>query len=199
MREELIKALKELRTIYMNKKIGNRFLSIESYICELNNGKTITREKILKNGKDGSAVVIYPITTDGKTIIAVEPRVFTKNTVGIGFPAGYIEEGEKPIEAAKRELLEETGYTTDDLVEVGTFYQDQGCSAAFNHYFIASNCKKVSEQKLDSSEIIKYFLVNGDELNELLEKGYITGLNSAYLIEKVKSYGGIYGCKKNNK
>lgn len=199
MREELIKALKELRTIYMNKKIGNRFLSIESYICELNNGKTITREKILKNGKDGSAVVIYPITTDGKTIIAVEPRVFTKNTVGIGLPAGYIEEGEKPIEAAKRELLEETGYTTDDLVEVGTFYQDQGCSAAFNHYFIASNCKKVSEQKLDSSEIIKYFLVNGDELNELLEKGYITGLNSAYLIEKVKSYGGIYGCKKNNK
>ena len=198
MREELIKALKELRTIYMNKKIGNRFLSIESYICELNNGKTITREKILKNGKEGSAVVIYPITTDGKTIIAVEPRVFTKNTVGIGFPAGYIEEGEKPIEAAKRELLEETGYTTDDLVEVGTFYQDQGCSAAFNHYFIASNCKKVSEQKLDSSEIIKYFLVNGDELNELLEKGYITGLNSAYLIEKVKSYGGIYGCKKNN-
>lgn len=199
MRQDLIDALKELRTIYMNKKIGNRFLSIESYICELSNGKTITREKILKNGKDGSAVVIYPITTDGKTIIAVEPRVFTKNTVGIGFPAGYIEEGEKPIEAAKRELLEETGYTTDDLVEVGTFYQDQGCSAAFNHYFIASNCKKVSEQKLDSSEIIKYFLVNGDELNELLEKGYITGLNSAYLIEKVKSYGGIYGCKKNNK
>lgn len=188
MRQDLIDALNELRTICMNKKNENRFLTIESYICELNNGRTISREKILKNGKDGSAVIIYPITSDDKTIIAVEPRVFTKNTVGVGLPAGYIEEGEKPIDAAKRELLEETGYISDDLVEVGSFYQDQGCSSAFNHYFIAFNCKKVSEQKLDSSEIIKYFLVDNDELNELLETGTITGLNSAYLIEKCKRY-----------
>lgn len=188
MRQELIDALKELKTICMNKRDGNKFLSIESYSCELSNGKTITREKILKNGKDGSAVVVYPITEDGKTIIAVEPRVFTKNTVGVGFPAGYIEEGERAIDAAKRELLEETGYNSYDLVEVGSFYQDQGCSSAFNHYFIAFNCKKVGEQKLDSSEVIKYFLVDDDELIELLETGTITGLNSAYLIEKGRSY-----------
>lgn len=198
MRQDLIDALNELRTICINKKNSNKFLSIESYMCRLNNGKTITREKILKNGKDGSAVIIYPITEDGKTIIAVEPRVFTKTTVGTGLPAGYIEEGETPIEAAKRELLEETGYTSDNLIEVGSFYQDQGCSSAFNHYFIAFNCKKVSVQKLDGSEFIKYFLVDDNELNELLETGYITGLNSAYLIEKVKSYGGKNGRRKSN-
>ena len=73
MRQDLIDALNELRTICINKKNSNKFLSIESYMCRLNNGKTITREKILKNGKDGSAVIIYPITEDGKTIIAVEP------------------------------------------------------------------------------------------------------------------------------
>ena len=90
--------------------------------------------------------------------------------------------------SAKRELLEETGYVSNNLIYVGAFYQDQGCSAAFNHYFIALDCKKISEQKLDKSEFIKYFLIDDDELDELLYNGYITGINSAYLIEKGKSY-----------
>lgn len=188
MREEIIKALNEFKTICMTKENGHKFLNIETYLCKLNNGEVIRREKILKNNKDGSAVVIYPITEDGKIIIAIEPRVFTKGTVGIGLPAGYIELDEEPIKAAKRELLEETGYTSDNLIHVGAFYQDQGCSGAFNHYFLALNCKKVGEQKLDVSEFIKYVLVDSNELEELLNDGYITGLNSAYLIEKGKKY-----------
>ena len=188
MREEIINALKELKTICMEKQNGSKFLSIESYLCKLNNGEVIRRERILKNKKDGSAVVVYPITKEGKIIIAVEPRVFTKGTVGVGLPAGYIESGEEPIAAAKRELLEETGYTSDNLIYMGSFYQDQGCSAAFNHYYMALDCVKVSEQRLDDSEFIKYFLINNDELDELLYNGYIAGLNSAYLIEKGKSY-----------
>ncbi len=188
MRKEIIDALEEFKTTYMEKQDKNKFLSIESYLCHLNNGEVIKRERILKNKKDGSAVIIYPFTEDGKIVLAIEPRVFTKRTVGIGLPAGYIEDDEEPIDAAKRELLEETGYISDNLIHVGSFYQDQGCSAAFNHYFLALNCKKVSEQKLDESEFIKYILVNKVELDELLENGYITGLNSAYLIEKGRSY-----------
>ena len=57
-----------------------------------------------------------------------------------------------------------------------------------NHYFIAFNCKKVSPQKLDASEFIKYVLIDSSELDELLSEGYITGINSAYLIEKGKTY-----------
>ena len=50
---------------------NSEFLSIETYDCYLNNGKIITREKLLKNNKDGSAVIIYPVTSDNKIILAL--------------------------------------------------------------------------------------------------------------------------------
>lgn len=188
MNKYLLKFLDEFKLVKKEKTDASNFLKVESFQCELNNGKIIKREKILKNGKDGDAVIIFPITKDNKIIIACEPRVFTEKTVDVGFPAGYIEEGEDAVVSAKRELLEETGYSSDDFIEVGSFYQDQGCSAALNHYYIAFNCVLTSKQKLDESEFIKYFLVDFDEVKELYQNGYFKGLNSAYLIEKVSNY-----------
>lgn len=180
----------ELKTIDMIKTSSenNGFLTIEKYDCTLNNGHTIKREKLLKNKKDGSAVIILPITEDNKVILAIEPRVFTKETVDIGLPAGYIEENELPVISAIRELEEETGYTSNDLEFLGSYYQDQGCSGAYNFYYLARNCKKVKKQKLDKDEFIKYILVTLEELEELMKRGYIKGLNSAYAIEKGKQY-----------
>lgn len=173
----------EFKTIKLEKKDSEKgFLTIEKYECTLSNGNIIKREKILKNGSDGSASIIFPITYGGKIILTIEPRVFTKETVDIGLPAGYIEDNEDPVESAKRELLEETGYISDEFIHLGSFYQDQGCSEALNHYYIAKNCKKVENQNLDDGEFIKYILVSMEELEELLKNGYIKGLNSAYLI-----------------
>lgn len=188
MNSDLSRFFDEYRLLEKEKIDSINFLSIESFQCTLNNGKIIKREKVLKNGKDGDAVIIFPITQENKVIIACEPRVFTKETVDVGFPAGYVEEKEEVLAAAKRELLEETGYSSDEFVLVGSFYQDQGCSAALNHYYIAFNCVLTSKQKLDESEFIKYFLVDFDELKELYQNGYFKGLNSAYLIEKVHNY-----------
>lgn len=188
MRQDIIEALKELKIVAKKESNPINFLKIKSFICRLNNGKEIKREKIIKGNTDGSAVIIFPITTDSQIIIAIEPRVFTKKTVDVGFPAGYINEDEKPCDAALRELMEETGYTSDNLISLGSFYQDQGCSSAVNHYFLALNCVKVGEQKLDDGEFIKYILVDEDELDELMNEGYIAGLNTAYALEKGKIY-----------
>lgn len=192
MRKYILKKIKEyceeLKVVDIQKQSNPTFLTIEKYACHLNNGQVINREKILKNKKDGSAAIIFPMTEDNEIILAIEPRVFTEKTVDVGLPAGYIEENEQPNVSAIRELEEETGYTTNELTFLGSFYQDQGCSGAYNYYYLAKNCKKIKSQQLDEGEFIKYILVTFEELEKLVEMGYITGLNSIYTIEKAKQY-----------
>ena len=184
--DNYINSLKTIKMEYINNQ-GN-FITTEKYKCYLNNDKVITREKILKNKNDGSAVIVLPVTKDGEVILTIQPRVFTKTTVGIGLPAGYVEKDEDYENAAKRELLEETGYSPEELIELCSYYQDDGCSGAFNKGYLARNCKKITTQHLDKDEFIKYFKCNIDELYELLDKGYISDGGSQLVIEKSKTY-----------
>jgi ADP-ribose pyrophosphatase len=85
----------------------------------------------------------------------------------LALPGGMCEKGVLPLEDTTRELLEETGYSTDDWQE--WFVSDPlkyGRMEWNNHYFIARHCKKTDEQKLDSGEKIKVTLVSFEEFLE---------------------------------
>lgn len=186
--EELNSYIEELQTAQKlkNQETGG-FLNIESYDCYLKNGKKITREKIVKNNGKGSAATILPLTKEYNTILVVQPRVFTRSSVGIELPAGYIEKQEDKFEAALRELKEETGYVPKDIKLLASYYQDQGCMEAYNHSFIAFDCEKKSDQNLDQGEFIKYFECSFLEAIELAENGYINDVNSLFTLEKAKA------------
>lgn len=195
MRKEKLKELKkiveELKTIEVirrNVKQEDKFLQSEAYSFKLNNGRIIPREKLLKGNNDGSAAIIMPFINDNEVLTVIEPRVFTELTVGIGFPAGYIELGEEVVEGALRELKEETGYIPERIVEMDSFYQDEGCSSALNRIFLAQNCKKVFEQSLDKDEVVRYMTFYYDELFELENMGYIKGGNAKLALHKSKKY-----------
>ena len=182
---DLKKIIEEFKTV-KKEETEAKFIQTKAFNFTLNNGLTQKREQIIKGKKDGSAAIIIPYIGDN-ILVVVEPRVFTKTGVGVGFPAGYIEDGEDPKEAALRELKEETGLVPEKIVEIDAFYQDEGCSSAYNHIFIAYNCKKVFEQQLDKDEYIKYMQFSEEEVFELEEKGYITGANSKLGINKIKT------------
>lgn len=129
MRKEKLQELKryfeEIKIINsIKKESSGNFIKSEAYDFYLNNNRVITREKLIKGKNDGSAVIIIPTTSEDEILTVIEPRVFTSNTL-VSFPAGYIEQKEDKENAAKRELREETGYVSDKLILLDSFYQDE--------------------------------------------------------------------------
>ncbi len=80
-------------------------------------------------------------------------------------PGGRCDDGEEPVDAAKRELLEETGFVSDD-VELLAEHHPPGKIDWVMYAYVARNCKKVAEPHLDSGERIEPYLVSFDELLE---------------------------------
>ena len=119
--ENRIKSLiKDTKAEQINVKevYKGKFITILEEDYRLPNGNIIQRERIRKNnGKE--AVIIVGRTSEDKYLLVVQNRI--NGIVSVEFPAGYIEEGEDVLVAAKRELLEETGYTSDDLYLLDTY------------------------------------------------------------------------------
>lgn len=148
------------------------------YEVTLNDGTVKHSEQILKAKGRGDAVVIVPLTEEGKFVIIIESRPNVPGGVAIEFPAGMVDSGEDYKDAARRELEEETGYISDDLEELEWHFQDQGCSQAVIKTFIARNCKKISEQRLDDTENIDPVEMTYEEVRDLVSKNEIADSGS---------------------
>ena len=200
--EELNYYINELKTIkktlvdseYIydanNKPIKRKgFMNVEKYMVELGNGMVVPREKIIKGGGDKSAAIVMPVTKDNNVVLVVQSRSSTKESVCVEFPAGYIEDGESSEFGAEREVVEETGYVPKEMIYLDKFYQDQSCGVcAYNYSYLALNCEKKFEQNLDDNEAIRYFECSVDEVVELMERGYITDIQTKYTFNLAKSY-----------
>ena len=168
----------------------NKFLGVKTYKVDLNSNKTIYRDKMIKNGNDGSACIVVPMFDDGNVLMVVQPRVFSSRGVLLDFPSGYVEKGEDPINAAKRELEEETGYSATDIVKLATYYQDEGISDAIINVYLAKGLKKTGNLHLDDDEYLEPYITKFNYLDELIDRGYIRSGGSQLAICKIKLLNG---------
>lgn len=105
------------KKISSEKIFDGRILHVRRDTVELCNGRTSTREYIQHNG----AVCIIPVTDNNEIVLEKQFRYPLGKTI-VEIPAGKLEPGEDRLEAAKRELAEETGYIAGKMENIGEFY-----------------------------------------------------------------------------
>ena len=91
----------------------------------------------------------------------------------LGIIGGYVNEGEAPLAAAQRELLEETGYESDDWLTLGSYLVDPNRGIANGHLFLARHAHYVTPRNADDLEEQELLLLTREEIESALEKGEI--------------------------
>ncbi len=123
-------------------------------------------------------VVVAPLTGDGHVIMVRHyrhgPRRFTSS-----LPSGFIEGDETPADAAKRELLEETGYVAETWSGLGSYVVDGNRRCGTEHVFIATGARRVAEPTSDDLAEAAVQLLTLEEASEALRNGDISELATA--------------------
>lgn len=121
--------------------------------------------------------VIVPFTDDGRIVVERHYK-HGVGAVTLSAPAGMIGDGEAPLDGARRELLEETGYVADNWESLGTFTVNgnQGCGRA--HLFRALGAHRVTDPASGDLEEIEVVLMTLAEIAVAMRKGDVHVLSS---------------------
>ena len=134
--------------------------------CELPNGNLLDAT-IFEFRKWANIVAL---TKNGEVVLVRQYRHGVCETF-LEFPGGVVEDGEDPQEGARRELLEETGYASSSVIQVGKLYPNPALQTNALYCFLALDAEKVSEQDLDAGEDIEVHLVPLEELIGMAKRG----------------------------
>jgi ADP-ribose pyrophosphatase len=127
---------------------------------------------------------IVPFTSDNEVLVIRSYRHLVDST-HLEAPSGYIEDGESPDQAARRELQEETGYDAKKIISLGYYTLDYTMFEQKGNVFVAydlvnNNTDGKSKQALGRMEKIETDIITVDEMRRLLYEGKI--LNAASIV-----------------
>lgn len=138
--------------------------------------------------KDCAATVA--LTPSNQIILKKEYRhCYSEELIEI--PAGVLEDGEDPLNAAKRELQEETGYKSEKWTYLGKTVESSAKLTNYMYIYLAEDCEKVGGQKLDYGEDIEVIEVSLNEAVEMIMANEIICSSSIGAILKVARIKGL--------
>lgn len=144
-----------------------RFLTVEDHEVKLPNGKVIPDWAWVIIP---SAAIVLPITEDGR-FLCFRQRKYAVPGISLAPVGGMLEPNEEPIDAARRELLEEMGYESPKWVSLGGHILDPNRGFATMHLFLALDARKVAEPISDDLEEQEMVFLKRDEIEAALFAG----------------------------
>ncbi|MEO8855080.1 MAG: NUDIX hydrolase, partial [Ginsengibacter sp.] len=154
--------------------------------CETPEGKIVEAYYVVELPTTVCAVAI---TEENEVLMVRQYRHPIKETL-LEIPGGFIDEGETPEEAMRRELKEETGYEFTTVKNVGRIAANPGVLDNYTHLFLAQGGKKTSEQKLDQNEELEVEKISIPELKDLfLENKMMQALHNSCIFYSMREMG----------
>ena len=118
------------------------------------------------------AAIIFPLTGEGEAVLVRQYRPPLER-MELGLPAGLVEEGERPEAAARRELLEETGYSGGEWEPLGTLASSPSLKDNWAYLFLARGVEETAPPDPDEHELVETVRVPVGELLGLIRAGEI--------------------------
>ncbi len=154
------------KTINSELIFDGRVVKLYKDSVELSTGQKTFREVVKHSG----GVVI--LAFKGDKILLVKQFRYPMKEVMLELPAGKLEQGEDPFEAAKRELEEETGYCANKWTDLGYVYTSPGYSDEKLYLYKAEDLE-FTHCHPDEGEIIQAFEYKYDDVLKMIDNGQI--------------------------
>jgi ADP-ribose pyrophosphatase len=164
--------------------LRGHFLHAFRDTVRLPDGSQASREYVIHPG----AVMVVAELPDGKLVLERQFR-YPVQSVMVEFPAGKLDAGEASLDCARRELLEETGYTAKQWARAGVLHPVISYSTEFIDIWFARDLT-AGQRKLDQGEFLDVFSATADELLQWCLDGRVTDaktLSGALWLQNVRS------------
>lgn len=149
--------------------IADQWLRLRNDVLQAPDGRTLPPRPVVEHP---DWVDVIALTAD-LNIVLVDQYRHSVRSLRTEFPAGTVNDGEEPLAAIQRELLEETGYASDDWQLLGTAPVWPALQTNRIHSFLALNARRIGGQALDEGEVIHCHEMSFDDFIYQVETGSI--------------------------